>query len=248
MTETILIESLNSESASKGILKIYKVFKESFELLESQIAARVSNTSTIKITLSDTFALDVAQTLKVESALKKWNESEWIAPSSKSSSENIPSSIATSISRESDSIKISVTDLIYEIKRYLPVDYIDRLITRLLFLRDASLEEYPQQQPISYSSIYDFIKYLYNSPKLSYPNVVLTPSGNIRAQWRKASNRHFAVEFLGDGNARFVVFAPDPKVPSKTTRVSGLTSIDSLMEIVSPYKVVNWASSAESSS
>ncbi|MCI0558234.1 MAG: hypothetical protein MN733_07040 [Nitrososphaera sp.] len=98
------------------------------------------------------------------------------------------------------------------------------------------------QAPISPQSLQDFIEFFQFIPSLVYPNVVLTREGNIRAEWSRARNQYFAGEFMGDGNVRFVVFAPDPKHPEKTTRVSGLTSADSLMELVRPYGVLDWAS------
>jgi hypothetical protein len=55
-------------------------------------------------------------------------------------------------------------------------------------------------------------------------------------------NRHFAVEFLPTGDAHFVIFTPDPMHPDKTIRMSGLASVDSLMETVQPHGVLTWSS------
>ena len=85
-----------------------------------------------------------------------------------------------------------------------------------------------------------FIDFIQSIQNVSYPALVLTSQGNIRAEWTEASNKHFALEFLGDNNVRFVVFAPDPKERHKTNRASGLATIGSLPELVSPYGVFHW--------
>lgn len=135
----------------------------------------------------------------------------------------------------------STVGLICYVRERLKLLFAKRLAKRLEFLVEASQEEYPHQAPITPQSLQDFVRYLQSVPNLVYPDVVLTPNGNIRAQWRDAKTRHLAVEFLGQDDVRFVVFAPDPKHPGKTTRVSGLTSVDSLMELVHPYRVFGWA-------
>ena len=70
---------------------------------------------------------------------------------------------------------------------------------------------------------------------------MISPSRNIRVQWQVASNRHFAVEFIEDGDVRFVIFSPDPENLEKITRISGITSLDSLLEITQPYGVLDWS-------
>lgn len=136
----------------------------------------------------------------------------------------------------------STVGLICYVRERMKPPFAKRLAKRLEFLVEVSQEEYPHQAPITPQSLQDFVRYLQSVPNLVYPDVVLTLNGNIRAQWREAKTRHFAVEFLGEDDVRFVVFAPDPKHPGKTTRVSGLSSVDSLMELVRPYGVLGWAS------
>ncbi|MDQ3776643.1 MAG: hypothetical protein M3461_20965 [Pseudomonadota bacterium] len=111
----------------------------------------------------------------------------------------------------------------------------------MAYLAKISHEEFPEQTPIAPEPLQDFVAFLESTPKLVYPGVVLTPSGNIQAEWRKGKNRHFAVEFVGSGNVNFVVFAPDPKDPYKTIRASGMATVASLTDIVRPYGVDSWA-------
>ena len=113
---------------------------------------------------------------------------------------------------------------------------------RIQFLFEASKEEYPAEVAILPDSLKNFVGFLQTEPDLKYPDVVLSPSKNIRAQWRTAPNRHFAVEFLPTGDAHFVIFSPDPKHPDKTNRMSGLVSVDSLMQTAQPHGILSWCS------
>jgi len=117
------------------------------------------------------------------------------------------------------------------------------LIERLTYLEEVSEEEYPEQGLISEGSLrffLHFIQWLTRFPSFDYPDVVLTPEGNIRALWKPTKNRYFALEFLKDGVVRFVAFYPGSKVPSKTTRISGITTIDDLLEASRFPHILGW--------
>jgi len=115
-----------------------------------------------------------------------------------------------------------------------------KLVVRLRFLYEAVLED-PEEGYVPPESLDNFIKFLQNTTNLKYPDVVLTPTNEISAQWRTAPNRHFAVVFQATGEARFVIFTPNPKDPAKIDRLSGITSVDTLMEVVAPHGVLDWA-------
>jgi hypothetical protein len=112
----------------------------------------------------------------------------------------------------------------------------------LHILLEISRDEQPDQAPPALASVRDLIAFLADHPELAYPGVVLTQEGNVRIQWRRTRGEHFAVEFVGDGDVRFVIFAPDPSRPDKTARVSGSATVDSLMRLAEPYDVLRWAS------
>ncbi len=135
-----------------------------------------------------------------------------------------------------------VLELISHIQGQLNIDFAERLTSRIQFLFEVSKEEYPDEIAIISGSLRNFISFLQSSPNLNYPDVVLTPSKNIRVQWKTANNRHFAVEFLSTGDTQFVVFSPDQKHPERTIRLSGLVSLDSLMETVKPHGILGWSS------
>jgi len=122
------------------------------------------------------------------------------------------------------------------------ITFSKRLASRIQFLFEASKEEYPDEGAISPESLKNFVSFLQSAPNLKYPDVVLSPDKNICTQWRTAPNRHFSVEFLPNGDVRFVIFSPDPKHPDKTNRMSGIVSVDFLMQTAQPHGVLSWCS------
>ena len=138
------------------------------------------------------------------------------------------------------SYPFSLAELIAYTRELTKARFGDRLANRLERLVDASREEYPRQEPLSPRSLQDFLFFIQSNQNVSYPSVVLTQGGNIRAEWHRARNRFFAAEFLGDGMVRYVLFAPDPSHPEKTARVSGAACYDSVMHLVQPHNVSNW--------
>lgn len=135
----------------------------------------------------------------------------------------------------------SLSELIDRFRNHLKVRFATRIADRLDYLLDVSREEQPEQAPPSAESLKGFLAFLATNHSLACPSIVLTPKGNVRVQWRRGRNKHFAIEFTGDGKVRFVIFAPDPEHPYKTTRVAGGATIDSVMTLAAPYGVLRWA-------
>ncbi len=242
-----LYRGLSSLFLDSLILDIYKRSKEPIAPYTSSIST--ASSSTILLCSLQSYEIrrgtekrPCHEITGVESG-KLWDRRYWFEHSVESKQPHL--NVATtspSISQEAAPPKDSTVELISNVITQLKVPFARRLAKRLDYLVEASREEYPHQAPMVPESLRDFINYLQSIPNVRYPSVVLTTNGNIRLEWRKARNHHFAVEFLGDGNVRFVVFAQDPKHPERTTRVSGLTSADSLLSIVQPYGVFDWVS------
>lgn len=121
------------------------------------------------------------------------------------------------------------------------IQFAQELAVKLNFLNEV-VDEDPDEDSISIDSMRNFISFLQNTTNLKCPNVALTPSNEIHAQWRTAPNRHFAAVFSQTGETRFVIFSPNSKDPEMIDRISGLTSVDSLLETIKPHKVLDWAS------
>ncbi len=151
----------------------------------------------------------------------------------------ISSPFQTIYERRSEAEKVS--ELMELIRRSDELPFAKRLARRLKELVHIAQEEAPDQSEMSSVSLRTLIRLLKDHPDLSEPGVVLTPSGNIRAQWRAAPNKLCAVEFVGDGRVRFVVFAPGTGDPPQTIRVSGIAlPVEDFMSAIEPYGADTW--------
>lgn len=117
--------------------------------------------------------------------------------------------------------------------------YEGRLARRLRYLVDAAAEE---GLALGIESLTGLAEFLMAHSQLLFPDVVLSQSGNVRAEWVAGRNRHFVVEFLGSGGCRFVLFAPNRNHHDKTIRLSGLLSVDLLLSEIEAQGTVNWIS------
>jgi len=134
-----------------------------------------------------------------------------------------------------------VFELIGLIRRSDDLPFARRLARRLEDLVRIAQEEAPDQSEISSESLRMFYGFVRGHTEFSEPGVVLTPSGNIRAQWRAAPNELCAVEFLRDKRVNFVVFAPDLHDPHQTNRLSGIAlPVEDFMGAVGRYGAGRW--------
>ena len=172
-----------------------------------------------------------------------WSQERWVGKPAEHPRFHLESS-SPSGSEQPSPRQPSAAELILHVRERFRSEFAERLANRLDYLAKISQEEYPEQAPIAPESLQDFVAFLESTLKLVYPGVVLTPSGNVQAEWRNGKNRHFAVEFVGSGDVHFVVFAPDPKHSYKTIRASGVATVESLMDIVRPYGVESWVTAS----
>jgi hypothetical protein len=122
--------------------------------------------------------------------------------------------------------------------------YRQRLARRLDFLLRALEEEEEQLAQDSPESLRQMLLFLEALPDFRCPTVTVTPSATFRAQWQADPARHFAVDFMPDGQIRFVVFAPDPDHPERVERVSGIVGAANAMKAIETYQVHRWAADA----
>jgi hypothetical protein len=169
--------------------------------------------------------LDTTVTLKVHSA-------DPIIPATESPFDELDEKLTS---------EEKIKKLIDYVREGSKIQFAHELAVKLNFLNEVVNED-PEEGSISIDSMRNFISFLQNTTNLKCPDVALTPSNEIHAQWRTAPNRHFAAVFLPTEKTRFVIFTPNPKDPEMTDRISGLTSVDSLLETVQPHKVLEWAS------
>lgn len=151
----------------------------------------------------------------------------------------ISSPFQTIDERRSEAEKVS--EIFGLIRRFDNLPFARRLARRLEDLVHIAQEEEPDQSEMSFESLRMFFGFLKRHTEFAEPGVVLTPSGNIRVQWRTAPNELCVVEFLGDGRVNFVVFAPDPHDPHQTIRLSGIAlPVEDFMDAVDRYGAGRW--------
>ncbi len=142
----------------------------------------------------------------------------------------------------------TLASLIDGFRRHPHIRHGSRFAARLEHLLEISREEQPEQASPATASLVSLTAFLIAHPELAYPTTVLTPDGNVRTQWRRSKDEHFAIEFFGDHDVRFVIFAPDPRHRDRTNRVSGNATVESVMSLAAPYGVLEWATERESPS
>lgn len=114
------------------------------------------------------------------------------------------------------------------------------LATRLQYLMSAAEEEAAQDPGLTQASIpslTDFAEFLATQPRIAKPSLTLTWDGHVRAEWRKDADHRVAAEFIGDGTAKLVIFAPDPNDPTRVVRFSRQVEVPALVQTVGSYAV-----------
>jgi hypothetical protein len=73
-----------------------------------------------------------------------------------------------------------VLEIILHVRNQLNINFSKQLADRINFLFDVSKEEYPEEVAILPESLRNFVSFLQSETNLKYPDVVLSPSKNIR--------------------------------------------------------------------
>lgn len=108
-----------------------------------------------------------------------------------------------------------------------------RLAARIEHLATAFADDY-DGQALSARSIDGLIDFLEATPPSDYPDLTVTPAGDCYAEWRGSQGRKVAIEFLESGDARYLLFRPNPRHPQRVDRLTGTTTIDALAETMAP--------------
>lgn len=130
--------------------------------------------------------------------------------------------------------------LIAAYRKALPSRYADRLTSRLNEVLADVREERPDGPWISIDSLLRFYEFLVANPRLAYPRLSVTPNGDLYARWRENERRLFSAEFLPSGDVRFVIFKPNRKHENKVVRLSGLTTVDILIDEARGHGATEW--------
>jgi hypothetical protein len=83
----------------------------------------------------------------------------------------------------------------------------NRLGQILLFQEELE----PDEQPLSLSSLKQFIRFLLEHSYLREPSIVVTDRGNVKAIWEYSENKIFWIEFYPSGDVRYLAFVPNER-------------------------------------
>lgn len=114
------------------------------------------------------------------------------------------------------------------------------LVARLTQLIESHEEEGEEISAATERSLFDLIHFLLQWPQLRPPELVMTPGHQFRAQWRTGPSQHLAIDFLGDGRAAYVAFAPDANEPGQISRVAGVVPLSAVIDCVAALNVKRW--------
>ena len=140
--------------------------------------------------------------------------------------------------------KQRIREQVKALRKASRLPYREHLGRRLDFLLRAFDEEEEPWAEESPESLRQMLLFLEALPDFQCPTVTVTPAATFRAQWRADPAKHFAVDFVPDGQVRFVVFAPDPGHPERVERVSGIVGAATAMKAIETYQVHRWAADA----
>ena len=105
--------------------------------------------------------------------------------------------------------------------------YKGRLAERIGQLSSAFADDYDGRL-LSAQSLAGLIDFLQSSPTSGYPDLTATPAGDAYAEWHGPQGRLLTIEFLDSGDARYLLFRPNPKHPQRVDRLTGTTTTDAL--------------------
>ena len=114
-----------------------------------------------------------------------------------------------------------------------PKKILDGINPRIEELSKFALrEEGEGQMPLSEDSrrgLLNFLKRVSDSGIEAVPELDLTYSGNIRAEWGSSDDEFLILEFADFSRLKFVFFHPDP-LSSRTLRISGDGSVSDFLD------------------
>ncbi len=126
--------------------------------------------------------------------------------------------------------------------RLITAPFSERLVARLRVL--AQVPEEPGEQSMSPESLRHFLSFLVewlrDIPDLKYPEIAVSFAGNIGLEWHGPQGELLGIEFLPNGDTRFVIFARNARYPDRLERLPGIASMGRLRQIIDLFEVHFW--------
>lgn len=137
-------------------------------------------------------------------------------------------------------------ELFEYIEDTLDISFNRHLVRRLRKVQESANEEESGHAPMSSGSLQNLVSFLSKGPKdIKYPDITLTPRGNIYLNWHANEKRNLAVEFLSSSltlpnSVRLVLFYPDSSDPTSMIRLSGSAPTSNLIKIAESNGALAW--------
>lgn len=125
-------------------------------------------------------------------------------------------------------------ELLSQLSAAVALDYREQLARRITAL--MPYEDEPDDVALSLASLQQLLQFLTSHPELKSPTITVTPDGDMYASWQKNRSCVFSVQFMDNGQVRFVVLRL-----ASAKQLSGQTSPEALMATVAPLDVMEWA-------
>jgi hypothetical protein len=104
----------------------------------------------------------------------------------------------------------------------------DKFVERLRRLWQLSLDDDPEQEPLSLDSLSDLVSFLRNGAPARTPMLVTTYSGHLVAEWRASSAWRASAEFTGNRTVAYFTVSADRLRPARLNRIEGTVSAEDL--------------------
>lgn len=134
-----------------------------------------------------------------------------------------------------------IDGLISRIRQNTLAPNAELIAQRLNHLWKMSEVEETDSCVVSSDSLRSFERFSNIYPRMRYPDITLTPGGDVYARWKGSNRSLLSIQFLPEMRVRFVVFAPNQRHPEELNRASGNDFVDTVIDNLSrAYGVSNW--------
>jgi hypothetical protein len=109
----------------------------------------------------------------------------------------------------------------------------EKMARRVRALRQMAIEDGDKE--MGADSLRSFLEFFTLNPSLKYPEISLTPDGDIYARWKGPQKMLLSIHFLPESRVRYVLFAPDHRRPALINRASGTDSVYGVLQTAGSF-------------
>jgi hypothetical protein len=96
------------------------------------------------------------------------------------------------------------------------------------------------EQPISLSSLKQFIRFLLEHSCLQEPSIVVTDRGNVKAIWEYSEKQIFWIEFYPSGDVRYLAFVPNERRSDGIERTASWSTASDVFDRAKSLGATAW--------